>query len=73
MCVWRTLTDPPNSEQKVHVEENGKSCWISRGESDHEGPQKPGMDLHLIGVGGGEMKAVFKEQSSGVHVQDRLE
>ena len=66
MCVWRTLTDPPNSEQKVHVEENG-------GGSDHEGPQKPGMDLHLIGVGGGEMKAVFKEQSSGVHVQDRLE
>lgn len=30
-------------------------------------------ELHLIGVGGGEMKAAFKEQSSGVHVQQRLE
>lgn len=56
------------------MEENGKSCWISRGESDREkGLRNLARELHLIGVGGGEMKAVFKARSSGVHVQERLE
>ena len=30
-------------------------------------------DLHSLGVRSGEMKAMFKKQSSGVHVQNRLE
>lgn len=60
LCVWRTLKNPPKSEQKVRVEENGKSCWISRGESDREGPRNLARELHLIGVGGGRWKQCLR-------------
>lgn len=36
-----------------------------------KGLRNPARDLHLI-VGSGEMKAMFKSHSSGVHVQNRL-
>lgn len=38
-----------------------------------KGPRNLARDLCLIGVGSGEMKAMFNKNLSGVHVQERLE
>ena len=67
------LRDPPDSEQRVHVEENGKmEKAVGSVEGSHKGPQKPGQGFRrLTGAGSGERNAVFKAHLSGVHMQER--
>ena len=50
-----------------------KAVGSVEGSQTMEGLRNLARDLHLIGVGSGKMKAMFKEHLSGVHVQDRLE
>lgn len=50
-----------------------KAIGSVKGSQTMKGLRNLTRDLHLMGLGSGEMKAMFKEQSSGVHVQDRLE
>lgn len=66
------LRDPPKNREYMWREME-KAVGSVDGSQTMKGLRNLAGDLRLMGVGSGEMKAMFEEHSSGVHVQDRLE